>query len=84
MSSPAANRLAGLPTWATTAAFVVLMVAAAIIGGPVGWVLYGVALAFVAWLLYLAWPYVSLNAKLMRIAVTLLVAAVVLVRLLPR
>ena len=41
-------------------------------------------MAFVAWLLYLAWPYASTNAKLIRIAAALLGVAIVLVRLLPR
>ncbi|WP_392465938.1 DUF6703 family protein [Arsenicicoccus cauae] len=83
-STPTATALSRLPGWATTAAWVALLVLAAVVGGPVGWVLLTIAVAFVAWLLYLAWPYASTNAKLIRVATGLLGAALVLVRLLPR
>ncbi|WP_409485452.1 DUF6703 family protein [Arsenicicoccus dermatophilus] len=83
-SAPVAHALAGLPSWVTTLAWVTLLVLAAVVGGPVGWVLLGLAVAFVAWLLFLAWPYASLNAKLIRVAVLLVGVAVVVVRLLPR
>lgn len=83
-STPAAAALSRLPGWATTVVWVALLVIAAIVGGPVGWVLLGLVVAFVAWLLYLAWPYASTNAKLIRIAAALLGVAIVLVRLLPR
>ncbi|MCH8612776.1 DUF6703 family protein [Arsenicicoccus dermatophilus] len=83
-STPAAHALAGLPSWATTTAWVVLLVLAAVVGGPIGWVLLALAVAFVAWLLFLAWPYASLNAKLIRVAVLLLGVALVVARLLPR
>lgn len=83
-STPAAAALSRLPGWVTTVVWVLLLVIAAIVGGPVGWVLLGLAVAFVAWLLYLAWPYASTNAKLIRIAAALLGVAIVLVRLLPR
>ena len=83
-STPAAAALSLLPGWVTTVVWVLLLVIAAIVGGPVGWVLLGLAVAFVAWLLYLAWPYASTNAKLIRIAAALLGVAIVLVRLLPR
>ena len=83
-STPAAAALSRLPGWVTTVVWVLLLVIAAIVGGAVGWVLLGLAVAFVAWLLYLAWPYASTNAKLIRIAAALLGVAIVLVRLLPR
>ncbi|AKT52146.1 hypothetical protein ADJ73_14250 [Arsenicicoccus sp. oral taxon 190] len=83
-STPAVTALAGLPTWATTIVWLALLVLAALVGPPVGWVLLAAAILFVAWLLYLVWPYASTNAKLMRVAVLLVGVAVVLVRLLPR
>ena len=79
-SAPAAR----LPRWVPGAVAAVLLLAAAVIGGTSGWILLVAATLVVGWLLYLTWPHVGLNGRLLQLAVVVLVYALVLVRLVPR
>lgn len=83
-STPFAQQLLRLPPWAPLAAFFVLCLAAALITGPVGWTLFVLALALIGWMLYLSWPALGLNGRLMRIAVICFAVAVVVIQLVPR
>lgn len=83
-SRPALEALARLPVWLPFLALLLLILGGGLLGGPVGWVMVGVALVFVLWLLYLSWPRMTGVERLMRVAVLLLFLAVTLVQLVPR
>ncbi len=83
-SLPLLSRLSALPRPVPFAAMLALLVVGALVGGPVGFVLMGVATLFVAWLLYLSWPRLTATERLMRCAVVLLAAALAVVQLFPR
>ena len=83
-SLPLLTRLSALPRPVPFAAMLALLVVGALVGGPVGFVLMGVAALVVAWLLYLSWPRLSGPERLMRGAVVLLAAALAVVQLFPR
>lgn len=82
-SLPALERLARLPVWLPFLVLLLLMVGGGFLGGPVGWVLVGVALLFIAWLLYLSWPRLGTVDRVMRLAVLLLFVVVTVVQLVP-
>lgn len=83
-SLPALERLARLPVWLPFLLLLLLMVGGGFLGGPVGWALVGVALLFIAWLLYLSWPRLGTVERVMRLAVLLLFVVVTVVQLVPR
>ncbi|AXH94985.1 DUF6703 family protein [Ornithinimicrobium avium] len=83
-SLPALELLARLPVWLPFLVLLLLMVGGGFLGGVVGWVLVGVALAFILWLLYLSWPRLSTVDRVMRLAVLLLFVAVAVTQLVPR
>ena len=83
-SLPLLTRLSHLPRLVPFFILLVLLVAGALVGGPVGFVLMGLAALFVAWLLYLSWPRLTGTEKLMRSAVVLLAVALALTQLFPR
>lgn len=83
-SSPVLTRLARLPVWLPFLILLVLLLGGGFLGGPVGWVLVGLALAFILWLFYLSWPQLSGVDRLMRIAVLAVFVAATLVLLFPR
>jgi len=83
-SLPLITRLSGLPRAVPFLLLLVLLVAGVVIAGPVGFVLMGVAAAFVGWILYLSWPRLSGSERIMRSAVLLLAVALAVVQLFPR
>ncbi|WP_083652930.1 MULTISPECIES: DUF6703 family protein [unclassified Serinicoccus] len=83
-SRPALEVLGRLPVWLPFLALLLLILGGGILGGPLGWVMVGSALAFVCWLLYLSWPRMTRVERLMRVAVLLLFLAITLVQLVPR
>ena len=83
-SLPLITRLSGLPRAVPFLLLLVLLVAGVVIVGPVGFVLMGVAAAFVGWILYLSWPRLSGSERIMRSAVLLLAVALAVVQLFPR
>jgi Ni,Fe-hydrogenase I cytochrome b subunit len=83
-SRPALEALSRLPVWLPFLALLVLMIGGGFLGGPVGWVMVGLALGFILWLLYLSWPRLTGVDRVMRVAVLLLFAVVTAVQLLPR
>lgn len=83
-SAPVLTRLTTLPRVVPFLSMLVLLLVGAFVGGPVGFALVGVAVLFLAWLLYLAWPRLTGNERLMRAAVIALVVAVAVVQLFPK
>jgi hypothetical protein len=83
-SLPLLTRLSRLPRVVPFLSMLVLLLVGAFFGGPVGSVLVGLAVLFLAWLLYLAWPQLSASERLMRLAVIALVVAVAVVQLFPK
>ena len=83
-SLPVLTRLARLPVWLPFLVLLVVMLAGGFVGGLVGWVLVGLALAFILWLLYLSWPRLTTVERLMRATVLLLFAVVTVTQLVPR
>lgn len=76
-SVPVLTRLAKLPTWLPMVIVAALVLAGAFLGGIVGAVLVTVALLALLWLLYLSWPHLTPPLRLMRIAVLVLLLAIV-------
>ncbi|MHB1473857.1 MAG: DUF6703 family protein [Dermatophilaceae bacterium] len=83
-SLPLITKLNGLPRVVPFLLLLALLVAGAVIVGPVGFVLMGLAAVFVAWILYLSWPRLTGSERIMRSAVLLLAAAMAITRLSPR
>ncbi|WP_238384685.1 DUF6703 family protein [Segeticoccus rhizosphaerae] len=83
-SLPALTRLSSLPRVVPFLSMLVLLVAGALVGGPIGFVLMGLATLAVAWLLYLSWPRLTSSERMMRGAVVLLAAALAVVQLFPQ
>ncbi len=83
-SIPALELLARLPVWLPFLVLLLLMVGGGFLGGVVGWVLVGLALAFILWLLYLSWPRLGTVDRVMRLAVLLLFLVVTVTQLVPR
>jgi hypothetical protein len=84
VSRPALERLGRLPVWLPFLVLLVLLLGGGLLGGPGGWVLVGMALLFILWLLYLSWPRLTPVERVMRIAVLVLFLAVTVTQLLPR
>jgi hypothetical protein len=83
-SLPLITRLSSLPRAAPFLLLLALLVAGALIRGPVGLVLMGLATAFVGWILYLSWPRLTGSERIMRFAVLLLAVAMTVRQLFPR
>jgi hypothetical protein len=83
-SLPLMTRLSRLPRLLPSVILLALLVAGVLIGGPLGFVVMGLAALFVAWILYLSWPILSSSERIMRFAVLLLAVAMALVQLFPR
>ncbi len=83
-SLPLITRLNSLPRVVPFLLLLGLLVAGAVIVGPVGFVLMGLAAVFVAWILFLSWPRLTSSERIMRSAVLLLAAAMAITRLSPK
>ncbi|MGN6636639.1 MAG: DUF6703 family protein [Oryzihumus sp.] len=83
-SVPALTFLARLPRLVPFFILLVLLLAGAIAGHALGFVLMGLAALFVGWLLYLAWPRLTSSERLRRSAVVLLAVALAITQLFPR
>jgi hypothetical protein len=83
-SLPLITKLSGLPRALPFLLMLTLLVSGLLVGGPVGFVLMGLAATFVAWVLYLSWPRLSGSERIMRLAVLLLALAMAVVQLFPR
>jgi hypothetical protein len=83
-SLPLITKISSLPRMLPFFLMLTLLVGGLLIGGPVGFVLMGLAAAFVAWVLYLSWPRLSASERIMRFAVLLLAVAMAVVQLFPR
>lgn len=82
-SLPLITRLSRLPRVVPGLVVLALMLAGAFIPGW-GWVFLVIVLAILAWLAFLSWPRLRPPERLMRIAVLAMVAAIIVVRVLPR
>ena len=83
-SLPLITRLSRLPKAMPFLIMLAFLAAGAVIGGPVGFALMGLAALFVGWILYLSWPRLSSSERIMRLAVLLLAVALAVVQLFPR
>lgn len=95
-SVPLLKRLALLPTWLPMVVMAALILVGAFLGGPlvdedgvriagvIGLGLVGVAVLALTWLLYLSWPHLTTPLRLMRIAVLVLLLAIVLTQFFTR
>jgi hypothetical protein len=83
-SLPLITRLSRLPKAMPFLIMLAFLGAGAVIGGPVGFVLMGLAAVFIGWILYLSWPRLSGSERIMRLAVLLLAVALAVVQLFPR
>ena len=61
-----------------------VLVTGVVVEGVVGFLLMGLAAAFVGWILYLSWPRLTSSERIMRSAVLLLAVALAVVQLSPR
>ena len=82
-SLPAITALARLPRLVPFLGVLLLMVAGIAVTGW-GWIFLALVTAFLAWLLYLGWPRISASERLMRVAATILVAGITVVRAFPQ
>ncbi|MGH3327453.1 MAG: DUF6703 family protein [Streptomycetales bacterium] len=80
-SAPLLVVLHQLPRWVLPLAMVVLFGIGFFAGGVGGTLCLGVLFIFVAWLSYLSWPAVSLPARLIRIALLGMIAALAVAQL---
>lgn len=83
-SVPLLTWLARLPRAVPFLVLLVGLLLAVLVGGPVGVVLTGLVVLFVAWLLYLGWPQLDLSGRTGRCAVLLVAVALFLTQLFPR
>ena len=78
------TKLSRLPKLLPFAILLTLLVAGVLIHGPLGFVLMLLAIAFIAWVLYLSWPVLTSSERLMRSAVLLLALVMAVSVLFPR
>lgn len=78
------QKLAKLPPAALLVAALAVALVGALVRGVVGAICFGLLTLFLAWLLYLTWPRLSPLDRLMRLAVLLLTAVVMVVLAVPR
>jgi hypothetical protein len=74
-SLPWLVRLAALPRWSVVVAVLLLVIAGLLLPGVAGAVVLLIVAAALVWLMALSWPALSWAARLGRVAVTLLVVA---------
>ncbi len=82
-SVPALGRVAALPRLVPFVVVLALVLAGLFVSGVGPWLL-ALVLLLLLWLLYLGWPRLTGVERLMRLAVIVLVLAVIVVRLAPR
>ncbi|QIM21146.1 hypothetical protein G7075_08410 [Phycicoccus sp. HDW14] len=82
-SLPAVTWLNGLPRFVPFLGILALVVAGIFLPSP-GWLLIGVVVLVLAWILALAWPRLRFTEQLMRLAVIGLMIAVMLTQAFPR
>lgn len=82
-SLPTVKAISGLPRFVPFLVVLALMIGGIVIKGW-GWILIGIVMVFLAWMLYLGWPRLTSSEKLMRSAILLLTAGVTLTRAFPR
>ncbi|GGL26196.1 hypothetical protein H9L10_04475 [Phycicoccus endophyticus] len=82
-SLPAVRWLDGLPRALPFLLVLALVVAGVLLPAP-GWLLIGVVVLVLAWILALAWPRLSGAERLMRLAVVALMVAVLVTQAVPR
>jgi len=82
-SMPLLTQLAKLPTWLPMLVMAALILVGAFLGGVVGAVLVGLALLALLWLLYLSWPHLTPSLRMMRVAVLVLLLAIVVTQFIP-
>ncbi|WP_289230879.1 MULTISPECIES: DUF6703 family protein [Barrientosiimonas] len=78
------QKLAKLPPAALLVAALAIALVGALVRGVVGAICFGLLTLFLAWLLYLTWPRLAPLDRLMRLAVLLLTAVVMVVLAVPR
>lgn len=82
-SHPLIERMNGLPRWVPFVAIIGLFVVAGV-WPAYAWIPLGLIAVFIAWLLYLTWPRLTMPERLLRIAVLFFVVAVTVARALPQ
>lgn len=82
-SLPLLTRITTLPRVVPFLVVLLVMIGGIVLPSP-GWLLFGVAAAFLLWLLYLGWPSLRTPERLMRVAVIGLVLAVMVTQASPR
>ncbi|HMM96787.1 MAG: hypothetical protein IE926_19160 [Micrococcales bacterium] len=82
-SLPVLRRLDALPRAVPFLLVLALVVAGILLPSP-GWLLIGVVVLLLAWILALAWPRLSGAERLMRTAVLVLMVAILLTQAFPR
>ncbi|QKE85173.1 DUF6703 family protein [Arthrobacter sp. NEB 688] len=82
-SLPALRRLDALPRALPFLLVLVLVVAGVLLPSP-GWLLIGVVVLLLAWILALAWPRLSTAERLMRLSVVAIMVAILLTQAFPR
>ena len=83
-SLPLIKKLNSLPRAVPFLILLALLVGGVFTGGPVGFLLMGLAAAFVGWVLYLSWPRLTGSERIMRSAVLLVAVAMAVTQLFPR
>ena len=83
VSLPAIAWLNGLPRFLPFLVVLALVVAGILLPSP-GWLLIGIVVLSLAWVLALAWPRLRFVEQLMRLAVIGLMIAVMLTQAFPR
>lgn len=82
-SLPTVKAISGLPRFVPFLVVLALMIGGIVIKGW-GWILIGIVMVFLAWMLYLGWPRLTSSEKLMRSAILSLSAGVTLTRAFPQ
>lgn len=83
-SMPLMTKLSSLPRLVPFLLLLALLIGGLLIGDRVGFLLMGLAAAFVGWVLYLSWPRLNSSERIMRLAVLLLAVAMALWQLYPQ
>ncbi len=82
-SLPAVTWLNGMPRFVPFLVVLALVIAGVFLPPP-GWLLIGVVVLLLAWILALAWPRLSSVERLMRVAVVAIMVAVLVTQAFPR
>jgi len=81
---PLMTRLSSLPHLVPFLLLLALLIGGLLIGHRVGFLLMGLAAAFVGWVLYLSWPRLTISKRIMRLAVLLIAVAMAVRQLYPQ